>query len=300
LLVLFAGISNFAQNQNTTFLYEVPEMQRTRLIERLNLLVEYQKNQQWAKQYDLLRSFITRAEGKKDFINRTDQAYSKWGRLPLLNFTPYRVAKTRDESTKTEFWAITGCSELSDKGQRIRKFAMVEAYFERNDWFFSELQNYGDGDKNDPCSSKSQIPQRVGLVNDFAEVIGDDAKPVLEAMLKDLTGKNKVEFVIVTVKSIWEESPSTYLFSLANLWRIGSESPDKACAILLVTVDDKKWQILPNQPFQKLLSEEEGIKLGSKMNTPFSEGRFGDGIKAFIEAFLKKLNEPAKGEVVTD
>jgi|GEM_PF-3451378 len=298
-LILFCVTSNFAQNQNLTVFSAVPAEQRARLAERLTLLVEYQKTQQWDKQYDLLRSFTKKAEGKADFINRTQQAYSKWGRLPLLDFTPYRAANVQADAN-TKFLAITGCSELLDKGQKVRKFAVVEAYREKNDWFFSELQNYGDGDAKDLCFTKSRIPQRIGLVNDFAEVINNDTRAGIERMQKELMDKVKVEFVVVTVKNTGEDSPATYAISLANLWRVGAESPDSACAILFVTVEDKKWRILPNQKFQQLMSGEEGTKLGSKMNLPFSEGRFGDGIKISVEAFLKKLTEPAAGEIVTD
>lgn len=287
----------FTQIQNVAIFSAIPETQRARLVERLNLLVEYQKMQQWDKQYDLLRSFITRAEGKQDFINRTKQAYTKWGRLPLSDFTPYKI-KSEQADANTKFWLIMGCSELLDKGKKVHKFAAVEAHREKNDWFFSELQNYGDGDEQDPCSVKSRLPQKVGFVNDFADVIDSEAEVKIDKMLKDLLDKNKIELFVVTVKTTGEDTSSAYILSLIRLWGLGADTPDRASAILFITVNNKEWEIKVNRPFQTVLSGEEVSRLTNKMSTPFSEGRFGDGITNFLEAFVKKLNERTGEKIV--
>jgi len=52
-------------------------------------------------------------------------------------------------------WFISGCSLVLEKGQQIRKAALVEAYWEKNDWFFSEVQNVGKGDREDPCFTRA-------------------------------------------------------------------------------------------------------------------------------------------------
>ena len=150
-LILLYSLLAFAQSSNDGIFAPIPEAQRKRLSERLNLLIEYQKTQQWAKQYDLLSSLVTRAERKGDFVNRTRQAYSKWGRTPLLAFTPYKVSLVQVDAHR-KVWFISGCSQVSEKGQKINKLAVVEAYRERSDWFFSEVQNIGTGTGDDPCA----------------------------------------------------------------------------------------------------------------------------------------------------
>jgi hypothetical protein len=150
-VILIYNLQSFAQIPRKEIFSPVPEAQRSRLIERLNLLMEYQMKQEWAKQYGLFSSLMTRAEGKRDFINRTRQAYSKWGRVPLLAFTPYKVALVRVD-TRQKVWFIIGCSQILEKGQKKNEFAQVEAYWEKNDWFFSEVMNSGMGVGDDPCS----------------------------------------------------------------------------------------------------------------------------------------------------
>ena len=129
----------------------IPEGERARLVQRLNLLVEYQRTQQWARQYDLLASLLTRAESKRDFVSRTRQAYTRWGRAPLLGFTPYKVALVQVDPRR-KVWFIYGCSQVLEKGQKVSQLAFVEAYKERNDWYFSELQGVGASKDSDPCA----------------------------------------------------------------------------------------------------------------------------------------------------
>jgi hypothetical protein len=144
----------FAQTSDDEIFAPVPEAQRSRLIERLNLLIEYQKTQQWAKQYDLLASSIRQAQSKRDFVNLTRQAYSRWGRTPLLSFTSYKVRLIPVDAHR-KIWFISGCSQVLEKGEKINQLAVVEAYWEKNDWFFSEVQNIGTGKDDDPCAQRA-------------------------------------------------------------------------------------------------------------------------------------------------
>ena len=116
-ILLFSSLVS-AQASDTEVFAPVPDAQRARLIERLNLLIEYQKTQQWSKQYDLLAYSMTRAESKPDFINRTRQAFTKWGRTPLLAFTPYHVDLVQVAPDRKP-WFITGCSQVMEKGQKV-------------------------------------------------------------------------------------------------------------------------------------------------------------------------------------
>jgi hypothetical protein len=156
-VILIFNLQSLAQISGNEIFAPIPEAQRSRLIERLNLLIEYQKKQEWAKQYELFSSLMTRAEGKRDFINRTRQAYRKWGRAPLLAFTSYKVTLVQVDA-RQKVWFISGCAEVLEKGQKRNEFAQIEACWEKNDWFFSEVMNHGTGDGNDPCS---QTPLRA-------------------------------------------------------------------------------------------------------------------------------------------
>ena len=151
-VILLCSLSTLAQTTDKEVFAPIPESERARLVQRLNLLVEYQRTKQWAKQYDLLASLMTRAESKRDFVNRTRQAYTRWGRTPLLAFTPYKVASVQVDPNR-KAWFIYGCSQVLEKGQKVSQLAFVEAYKEKNDWFFSEVESVGARQETDPCAN---------------------------------------------------------------------------------------------------------------------------------------------------
>lgn len=150
LLFLITPVVALSQDPRAKSYAPLTAQDRVRLIERLNLFVKYQVAQQWEKQYDLLSSLDRRAEGKLDFVNRTRQAYLKWGRKPLLQFKPFKAGLIQADANQ-ELIFVVGCSELLDKDKKILEVTAIEAYKERNDWFFSELHTQAPEPGTDPC-----------------------------------------------------------------------------------------------------------------------------------------------------
>ena len=153
-LVTVVTVSMISQSGPQDVFSPIESTRRARLAERLRLFVQYQTTKQWEKQYGLLAELITRSQSKRDFVDSNRQAYNKWGRTPLLDFVPSKVTLQPVDTTR-KVWFISGCSVVLEKGQQIRKAALVEAYWEKNDWFFSEVQNVGKGDKDDPCFTRA-------------------------------------------------------------------------------------------------------------------------------------------------
>jgi hypothetical protein len=289
-LILLLSSPAFAQASDPRVFAPVPEARRARLIERLNLLIEYQKTQQWPKQYDLLSSLTTRAQSKRDFINITRQAYSKWGRAPLLSFTPNQVGLVQVDPNR-KVWFISGCSQVLEKGQKVNQHAVVEAYWEKGDWFFSEVQNIGAGGPDDPCTVISGLPQLNGLVNDFASVLDKQTKDQLEKRLNDFKAQASVDFAIVTVNTTGSVPAFDYSLALARRWSVGMNNPSRDALLILIAIDDKRWHIQISHSLEEVLSNDQVAQMGSILNAPFREGRYGEGIKRCVDAFIKKLSE---------
>jgi hypothetical protein len=154
-------VSTVSQTGPQDVFSAIDSTRRARLAQRLKLLVQYQKTKQWEKQYGLLAELITRSQSKRDFVDLTRKAYSEWGRAPLLDFIPLKVSLQPVDPSRS-VWFISGCSLILEKGQQIKKAALVEAYWERNDWFFSEVQSVGKGDKEDPCFTRAAEQKLAG------------------------------------------------------------------------------------------------------------------------------------------
>ncbi|MCA1604700.1 MAG: hypothetical protein LC775_04305 [Acidobacteria bacterium] len=112
---------------------------RQKLKDRLELLVAYQIRQQWSRQYDLFSSLRRRAEGKADFINLVRKEYANGWKLPLVSFTPRSINLVQMDRT-TKIWMIAGCAEVKEKNGIRQRAALIEAQWERNNWYFSEVQ----------------------------------------------------------------------------------------------------------------------------------------------------------------
>jgi hypothetical protein len=289
LILLFSSLT-LAQAADAEVFGAIPEAQRPRLIERLNLLIEYQKTQQWAKQYDLLSSLTKSAEGKQDFINRTRQAYTKWGRTPLISFTPYNAGQMQVAPGRMP-WVIAGCSQVLEKGEKVSKLAMVEAYREKGDWYFSEVQNVGAGSGNDPCAVLSGLPQLKGHVNDVAAILDSTTKEQLERVLNNFKAEAGVDMAILTVKTTGNLSAYDYSLATARFWRAGTKNPGKDGVFILIAVDDRKWHIQITRALQEILSDEDVAELGRLMIAPFKEGHYAEGIRRCVDAFIKKISE---------
>ena len=162
-LLIFATVAlSSAQNPHGELFATVPEADRVRISQRLKLLIEYQVGQQWEKQYDLLTSSLRRGEGRRDFVNRTKQAFTQWGRKPLLEFTPYEARFVQLERDKQVLY-IVGCSRLLDNGKKVRQLAVVEAFKEGKEWYFTEIESQGTGKDDDPCS-EPPLPKVIALL----------------------------------------------------------------------------------------------------------------------------------------
>ena len=116
----------------------VPVILRARLIERLNLLVDYQRAQQWEKQYDLLSVLFTQGTSKEEFVKLSRDWYAQGLGTTLLDFTPNAVV-VHSGSVDHGEWTIYGCAKVREKKRIVQLYASVDAHRENGDWFFSQV-----------------------------------------------------------------------------------------------------------------------------------------------------------------
>jgi hypothetical protein len=141
-------------------LLPIPVHQRTRLIERLNLLIKYQREQQWNKIYDLLTASIKGGRTKEDYASRRREIEDSLPFSTLLAFAPTE-AITVDESPERGAWFILGCAQYHRKGKKVQIKSGVTAELQNNEWFFSEIgaATQIDGPE-EPCPTpKRSAPQ---------------------------------------------------------------------------------------------------------------------------------------------
>jgi hypothetical protein len=141
-----------ARAQNQDVFAEVSASVRERLAERLKLLIEYDRTQQWERMYDLLSDRFLQGETKEHLVNRRRYVAEKLSGDELIEFTPKSITSLHEESG---WWLIRGCGEFRQSGSSRRVDTVVEAYLQNGEWYFSQIRMSTPIDSEPiPCSGQ--------------------------------------------------------------------------------------------------------------------------------------------------
>lgn len=119
----------------------VPEPVRARLIERLELYVEYQRTKQYERLYDLFsRTTIERifnGQSRGEFVDAFRKGDADRTSVTIMEFTPTRIEETTKDGA--ELYNIYGDAKLCQQGEPVEKHIVVAAQLQNGDWYFSTL-----------------------------------------------------------------------------------------------------------------------------------------------------------------
>ena len=148
-----------------------------------------------------------------------------------------------------------------------------------------------DAPRPEEGQAKSPLPPPTGFVNDYAKVLDPQTKGKLEATLKQLEERSKIEFAVVTVDTTGEQSSFDYAMAVARGWGIGSKETDGGGIILLIAVKDHRWECRWTRGLEADLKDSLGDELGPQMTASFRQGKYGEGITKGVELVISQLSE---------
>ena len=131
-----------------------------------------------------------------------------------------------------------------------------------------------------------EFPKADGFVNDFAGVLSEKDKQDLEAALKKLQERAKIDFAIAVVETTGDRTPFDYSLAMAKEWKVGSE---KGGILLVVAVKDRKWHIQMTKDLENDLPNAEVKKIGDVVVPDFKNGKYGAGIKKVVNKMIAEL-----------
>jgi len=141
-------------------------------------------------------------------------------------------------------------------------------------------------------ASPSALPAKTGnAVNDFANVIDPATSNRLETMMINLKRNADIEFAVVTVPTTGELTAFDYTLRLAREWGIGPSGGEQKGLILLVAVNDRKYQIQPSRHLQGDLPDGLVGEIGREMREPFRRNDYSTGITNAVETIIATLAE---------
>jgi hypothetical protein len=117
----------------------VPPHLRTRLIERLNLYVEYERAQQYEKLYDLLWEYVVNPNSlsREAYVDASKKTIAKGYRSILLEFKPTDTIDLSLDDEGIVRYDIWGTAKVKDEGKFYEKGAAIEARWINGEWYFS-------------------------------------------------------------------------------------------------------------------------------------------------------------------
>ena len=84
----------------------------------------------------MLSVLVTQGEGKEDHVKRLEQLYAKGLGALLVDFAPRSVTYQGGGPSDA---VIFGCAKFKKNGTIQELYASVEAYREKEDWYFSPV-----------------------------------------------------------------------------------------------------------------------------------------------------------------
>lgn len=140
-------------------------------------------------------------------------------------------------------------------------------------------------------AAKTTLPEPTDrfFVNDFADVLNEDAENTIYAAGVQLYQKTGAQVVAVTIPSLDGADPETYSLQLARQWGIGNSEKDNG-VLLLLAVEDREVRIEVGYGLEGAITDaRSGILLDNYAIPAFSENDFQTGMADTYDAIVNEV-----------
>ncbi|HSB28141.1 MAG TPA: TPM domain-containing protein [Pyrinomonadaceae bacterium] len=138
-----------------------------------------------------------------------------------------------------------------------------------------------------PNASASPFPQRVGLVNDFANAFNPSQEKTLDSMLTQMKSDVDVEFVVVTIDSTNGQPLFDYSLGLARQWAPGGDSGRGL--VLTLAIKDREWRLQVSKELEKDLPDDVCLSLAEPAENLYRQEKYAEGVQAYVRAISDRL-----------
>ena len=143
------------------------------------------------------------------------------------------------------------------------------------------------------------IPQPVGWVNDFANVVSTDYRDKLASLIQELEEKTSSEIAVVTVSSIAPLDEKEYARLLFDNWKPGKKGKDNG-VLVLVAIKERRWRIETGYGVEGILPDGLCGEIGRNYMVPyFKAAKFGEGLYYGVTAIAKVIAKDANVSLET-
>jgi uncharacterized protein len=128
------------------------------------------------------------------------------------------------------------------------------------------------------------VPKLRGRVNDYANMIPQDAESRIDSISRDLESSDSTQLVVLTIPSLEGEDLEGFSIRVAEQWGIGQEEHDNG-VILLVAQAERRIRIEVGYGLEGVLTDlQAGRIIDYEISPYFKAGQFGQGLVRGSEA----------------
>ncbi len=144
------------------------------------------------------------------------------------------------------------------------------------------------------------FPEPLGLVNDFADVLGLQERLEIQRVAERLWQSNGVELAVVTVQDTSPYDTETYAFRLFRLWGIGEAKADNGLLVLL-NMGEREIRIEVGTGLEGYVTDAKAGRILDAALPELQAGRYGQGLLIICEELEQAVAEaPGQGKELGD
>jgi uncharacterized protein len=138
-----------------------------------------------------------------------------------------------------------------------------------------------------------KVPQPIGWVNDFAQVLDAGTKDKLNTLITELEEKTTTEIAVVTIASIAPYDEKEYARMLFDQWQPGKKGKDNGVLVLLA-VKEHRWRIETGYGVEGILPDALCGDIGRTYMVPyFKDGAYAQGLYQGVGALAAVIAKDA-------
>ncbi|MGA1864981.1 MAG: TPM domain-containing protein [bacterium] len=135
--------------------------------------------------------------------------------------------------------------------------------------------------------AKKPIPEVIGRINDFADMLTSYEEIELEKLLKENEKATSNQIVVVTIDTLGGDVLEDYSIRLAENWKIGQKEKDNG-VILLISKQERKIRIEVGYGLEGALPDGLcGSIIRDEITPSFKKGNYFQGIKNGVNKIIK-------------
>jgi uncharacterized protein len=144
----------------------------------------------------------------------------------------------------------------------------------------------------------ADVPYLSGRVVDNAEILKSATRSALADKLKDHEARTTNQVVVLTVRTIGDESIEQYATEVFEQWKLGQKGKDNGVLVIVVP-NDRKMRIEVGYGLEGALTDAQASRIIRNEMTPaFKAGDYDGGVTAGVDAVLRVLEGGAEPDTM--